>query len=91
MAEEVALFTVKELFLEIRQEIKGLRNHVDEQGRIEKEKLDTVDRRLSALEVHTATTEAVEKSEKTVRKLILAVGISILGMIANVLVAYFKH
>lgn len=91
MADEVALFTVKELFLEIREEIKALRTHVDDQARSERDKLDTVDRRLSALEMHTATTEAVEKSEKTVRKLILAVAISILGMIANVVVAYFKH
>jgi hypothetical protein len=89
-------FSVKELFLEIRNDIRNLTAHVNDlekrgsdNAREALKELNILEARIQKLEMTSATSEAVSKNERTLKTLALGVFISVAGMILNFVAVFF--
>lgn len=98
-------FSVKELFLEIRKDLRELSSHVGELERrgsdqsqraldriseVE-DRLKGMEERVTRLQLSSASREAIEKFSRNNVKLTWGVVIAIAGMLANVIGMFFRH
>ena len=91
-------FTVKELFLEIRNDFRELSSEMrtlerrgSDQLKAAMEKVEDLERKITSLQIQAASQEAVDQVTESNRKLTWGVLIAIVGMIANVIVGVLKH
>lgn len=96
MPDEIVGFTVKELFVEIRNEVRAVATQVNEilqhgsqHAREALERTEALNTRVSTLEKDSASKDAVEKNSSQVK--ILAV-VTVLGVLAEALIhVFFRH
>jgi Mg2+ and Co2+ transporter CorA len=96
MSDENIGFTVKELFVEIRDEVRSVAKQVNEilqhgsqHARAALEQVQVLDKRIDRLEVESASKDAVEKNSNQVK--VLAV-ITILGVMVEAIIhILFRH
>lgn len=92
MAEETIGFSIKELFVEIRDDLKNLRNHVDNQAMQRDDRIETLSREVLTLKLNSANSERI--SEQVARnsraniRLSVGVILTVVGMLANI---FWKH
>lgn len=103
------LFSTKELFLQIRQDLQALSNRIDVDIRTLSGHVADIDRlgtqqardalrqagelkdRVIDLEKDAASRTAVERNEEMIRRVIVAVSLSFVGIIVQLIMYFTKH
>src|SRR5438445_2106401 len=95
--DDLVGFTVKELFLEIRHDVRAVADTVNEilqkgsqHAREALKQTAELDSRVSILERDAASKDAVEKNAKNTGTLAISVGVTLLVAIVDGLTHFFK-
>lgn len=88
-------FTIKELFVQIRDDVKLLREHVDLQDRVRSEKIGQLERDLLKLQLNTLNAEKmqeqVQKNSRANFRLGVSLVVALLGNIAYLVTQFWPH